>query len=101
MFRIFTVDEVDILGSIIVGILCVDYELLEGKQDLHLFFVDFCIDDVLEENQFVQIDSKVVASDHHSGLSLDLYCCNLIGWVRKIKLNVIVVVSAVMGLNFW
>jgi hypothetical protein len=32
---------------------------------------------------------------------LDLDCGNLIGWVRKVKLNVVVVVCAVMGLLFW
>ena len=50
-------------------------QLLESVEQLHSFFVHFCLHDVLNQDQLIQCHAEIVPRDHYSGLSLDAYRC--------------------------
>jgi len=89
--------------NLFIRVLCVDDELFEGEKHLHLFFVNFRLKNVLEQDQFVKVDSEVVASDHHSDLSLDHSGCFFIDRIREVEIilvfcRLVVVLIRVVGL---
>jgi hypothetical protein len=55
-----------------VSTFCVDDQLLECKKRLHPFFVHFGLDDVLEQNQFVQTSAEPEDIEKYFSLLLDL-----------------------------
>ena len=77
---IITIDEVQILISLFVWVFCVDDQLFKSEQTLHLLFVHFCIYNVFQKDQLVQLNSKVIAGNHHSCLSLDFHRRYFVDW---------------------
>ena len=53
---------------------------------MHLLFVDLGVQNVLEQNQLVEVNSEVVASDHHSHLALDDRRGLCVGRVREVEI---------------
>ena len=66
-----------IIIFLVVFILSVDDELLEGVEHLHLLLVNFVFHDVLEQHQLVQINPETLSRKHLPSSSLDLGSCNV------------------------